>query len=215
MRPLAWVLVCALIGVPLFGLGVIVIVFLAKQSPPAEVEQAGLPRPAERREARPTSSAEVEAPSPPDRAKEKSGESETPVEVPVATFYNEYSKDLVAADMKYLRKRITLTGVRGKVEKDKDGRYFIGAHRWRVVNRPVQTGIMPSREAARQIYDAAANSKVVQAVIIYIGKDAVADFRGVTEQAEIIIEGRCSATLRDPATTPDLVVIIEDARRVK
>jgi hypothetical protein len=238
MRPLAWLLVCALIGIPLLGLLVVGIVAWnatggessispnkterrqvavrraegpAKDEDPRE-ERAGVRREEEEPDRTPNSPSTV----PPIPERIPPGRTDTePVVIKVSadTLYQDYQKDVVAADEKYLNKWIELTGEHGKIEKDDSGKCLLPILRRRMV-KPKDSGarIMTSREAQRAIAEAALNTRYEPAILAYVNPREISSARGIEENTPLTVRGRCVGTRKDPMTIPAFVILIEDAK---
>lgn len=137
------------------------------------------------------------------------------IKVSAGKLYRDYRKDLLAADAKYLHKRMELSQVSGKIEKDQQGGYYLAALKIRAVKRAGSGARITSPEdSARRIYEAAANAKYEPALIIYLKPAEISAFQGVKETDQLVLEGLCAAARRDPNTTPDVVVILEDAKLI-
>jgi hypothetical protein len=137
------------------------------------------------------------------------------VKTSVNDLYTGYGKDLAAADLKFQNKQLELSGVTGKVEKDDQGRYFIGA----CVSRVVKSGdgkarVMSIDQVQRRVYEAALNAKYVPGVMLYLKPDDLNQFTGLDGNKAITVRGRCKGSRTDPSTIPDYVVIIEDCTLV-
>jgi hypothetical protein len=137
------------------------------------------------------------------------------IKVAASELYRDYGQDLIAADAKYLQNRIELSQVSGKIEKDQQGRYYLAALKIRAVKQAGSGArIVSPGAAARSIYEAAANAKYEPALLIYLRPEEMTAFQGVKETDQLLLEARCAVTRKDPNTTPDLVVILEDARLI-
>jgi hypothetical protein len=126
-----------------------------------------------------------------------------------------YGKDLAAADGKYLGKVLEVSGVRGKVEKDARGRYFIGTYGQRFVKPPDWgQARVTSAAGARQAAQAAALSTVyVPAVTFYLEPGGLARFAGLDGTQAVTIRGTCRGSAPDPSTFPEYGVILEGCVR--
>jgi hypothetical protein len=92
---------------------------------------------------------------------------EPAVEVSAIDLFRDYEKDVVAADLKYLNRPLRLLAVSGKIEKDEQGRYFIGACQSRLVKTPERGArFMSSEEAAHRMYQDALNARYVHGLLL-------------------------------------------------
>jgi hypothetical protein len=132
-------------------------------------------------------------------AKGQKVENHLVVEVAARELYDEYRSDLVAAESKYRGKRLRITDVPGRVEKDNAGNYFLTTLRQRV-KRTAQLNFIPG---------------MLDAIHIRIKPEDAGSFAGIKPSDTITVEGVCADTLRDPQTIPDVVVVIADGRRVQ
>ncbi len=156
-----------------------------------------------------------------ERVPEQHRESEQPAEVApnrpirvsadVLYLDSDYNQDLVAADLRHLDKIVEVSGVVGKVDKDEQGRYFVGACENRLIlteeRRPRVMGI---QEAARRLQEAALNSKYLPGVILHLRVSEAKRFVGLGGATSFTVRGRCKGSLKDPTTDPDRFVIVED-----
>jgi hypothetical protein len=124
---------------------------------------------------------------------------------------NAYRKDIATADLTYLNKAVELSGVTGNVEKDAQGRYFIGVVHDRFVktpSRPPRVGTID--DVTRAIAEAGLISgKSVPAVILYIRQKDLNLFAGIGGKT-ITVRGVCKGTRPEPTATPEYEIIVDD-----
>jgi hypothetical protein len=136
--------------------------------------------------------------------------------VSVAELDNAYSKDLATADSTYLNKAVELSGVTGNVEKDAQGRYFIGIMRYRQVKTPSRPPRVESiDDVIREIREAGfgGGPKYVPAIILYIRQKDLDQFAGVGGKT-ITVRGVCNGTRPEPTATPEYEIVVEDCTPV-
>lgn len=136
---------------------------------------------------------------------------EVPVKVRVRVLETAYRTDQVAADLKYLDKTIELTEVDGKVDRDEQGRYFIGTGSRRLVktrnNAPQMRSIAGAHQAMQQ---AILNAEYVPGVILYIKSADLKNFTGLDGTKPFTIRGQCKGSQKDAGTIPDRYIIVEN-----
>jgi tRNA_anti-like len=102
--------------------------------------------------------------------------------------WNDYGSNPVAADQKYKGKTVRIT-MRGKVQTDRDGQYFLG-----------QPGVGTWTEAN---------------IICRIAARDAKSFATVMENEEVEVIGKCAGMQREPGVNEGYVVIFEGCRLVK
>jgi hypothetical protein len=182
-----------------------------------EVQRAApsTPRPREdQSEAPPTSRQPIVQPHLPNATSPQPKEEplqDPPVKVSVQALETEYRRDLVAADLKYRDKRIELSGVVGKVDKDDQGRYFIGTGSRRLVKTSDGGArVTDLVEAQRRAMVAALNARYLPGVVLSVKSADLKSFTGLDSTKAFTIRGRCKGSQKDVSTIPDLYVIVED-----
>jgi hypothetical protein len=217
-----------LIGITIGITGTVLLVHSVRPGDPVTVAlPPAAPRPLESHARPPTALQPAEPPVRPPTvrpAKARTEEEEpirptrAPVPSPAALtvgvddLFAAYQQDLAKADVTYLGKILVLTGVRGKVEKNERGQYFIGASMTRMVRAP-QTAprVVSIEQARRQMQEAVLNTRYEPGVLILLRDDAIAGFVGLDEQKPISVRGQCRGTKPDLATVPPYFVVIEEA----
>lgn len=115
----------------------------------------------------------------------------------INSLYAPYGKDVADADRTFLNHVVRIKRVRGKVDRDTEGRYLL-------VTEP--TRLVPERPAAGSL---ARVSGVTQpCVMLYLKPDRVGDFAGLGDRA-VAVRGVCRGMVKETGA-PDYAVIVED-----
>jgi hypothetical protein len=135
-----------------------------------------------------------------------------PVKVSADDLFQQYREDLVAADGKYLGRPLVVEEVKGKVEKDEAGRYFIGTVNRRMLAPPRsgQARIKSTEEYARSVYEAAASTRYLPGVILYLRPSSIGKLQGLDPNVPVSLRGTCRGTRRASAGDPAFEVVLED-----
>jgi hypothetical protein len=131
---------------------------------------------------------------------------------PLELSYEEYGKDFIAAELKYRGKLVDLSGVPSAIEKDSQGRYFIGAC---PLGRSVkQSGSPQGGGGVTDLYfrvqQAAMNERHVPGIILYLRPDRLPSFTGLDDNYLLTVRGRCTGAQPDASARPEFVVVVED-----
>jgi hypothetical protein len=139
-----------------------------------------------------------------------------PIKTTASDLWKEYTKNGAAADSKYAGRRVELSGVRGKVEKNSRGMYVIRAL---YASSPKTTSgplfYNSVEQASQSVYQAAARANSIPSVVLYLDEKGLADFAGLDGKTPINIVGVCKGAQPDPSTDPEFFVAIESCRRTK
>ena len=133
--------------------------------------------------------------------------SQTVAVVDAAKIHADYSANQIKADEDYLKKLVRVTGEVKTVEKDTDGRYFVGLSVFFPV--PVLTADQVAQLSTREkkLY----NDPSPMAVKCFVapGKEAV--FAQIKRGQKASVTGTCTGVIKNPADQPPaLLVVLEN-----
>lgn len=139
-----------------------------------------------------------------------------PVEVAAGDLRDAYSKDVAAADLKYLDKLVRVTGASGKVDKE-GGKHFFGSAPTRSITPPskLDGGAHDITVILRDNQERAANTQHEPGVLLYFEASQLADFQGVKPADKLTVEGVCRGTHKTPESNPPFVIVVEKCKRVR
>jgi hypothetical protein len=131
----------------------------------------------------------------------------------VDALWNDYAADMLKADLKYNGKRLLLSGVTGRVEKNKTGQYLIlTCYRRSPAAANQGARFVSPEEAAQMVYQSAARASTIPAVALLLDHKELDSFAGLDASKPIRITGICKGARRDETSVPAYFVLVDQCR---